>query len=387
MYIEESNKKYEKRQKNKENRPNVYQYFEQLEKHLGGDLKKIFNGKIVYPRQLELHLPTDHKKPCVFNCFYCAGKRFQKDLGDFEMNALELLRKLDGRIPYVIYGGSYTEPLLNPYFMAFLAMTKKTGSHFGIHTNGSMLKRLEETQGWLTVLSEIAEDKVDYLSISLDAGSTESHCKIKGVKHDWYSEIIEGIKMAVKASKGKKGPAVRVCYLLNEFNSSEKEIANIVKTMKDIGVDSLRFSIPFAPYAQDFDVVRQYKQNVEDKNDYSYYKKVEPYLSKSQNEKPFIFYISPEFQNIELFNFKQCIYGYYQICWGADGYVYRCTTISTPTFKELRLGKITDDLEKFNQMILKNQDPTFNCNKCFSIKGRCNRMGLEINKKWKELNE
>ena len=364
-------------------RPSTYQYFKLLMSHLG-DLDKIFSGKLVYPRQLEIHLPADRRKPCNFHCFYCAGMKFQKDLGAFEMKGLELLRKLEGKIPYVIYGGSYTEPLLNPYFMAYLAMTKETGSHFGIHTNGSLLKRLENEQGWLTELCRIAEDKIDYLSISLDAGSIESHHRTKNTKHDWYREIIEGIKMAVEARKGKNGPAVRVCYLMNEFNSSDEEIRKIVETMKEIKPDSLRFSIPFSYYAQDFDVVRGYKQRVEVKNSQLYYERVKPYLSQEQDEKPYIFWISPEFQDIDLFNFKQCAYGYYQICLAADGYVYRCTTISTPTFKELRLGKITDNLEEFNQMILENQDRTFDCNECFCRGGRCNRMGLEINRAWRD---
>ena len=104
-------------------------------------------------------------------------------------------------------------------------------------------------------------------------------------------------------------------------------------------------------------------------------------------EIPYIFRIPPEFHHVDLFDFKECIYGYYQICLGADGYVYRCTTVSTPTFKNLRLGKITNNLEEFNQMILKNQDQTFNCDQCFCQGGRCNRMGLEINREWKTLTQ
>jgi len=300
------------------------------------------------------------------------------------MDALDLLRQLKGRIPYVIYGGSYTEPILNPYFMAFMAMTKKTGAHFGIHTNGTVMKRLEEDTGWLTELGRIAEDEVDYLSVSLDAGCTSSHCKTKNVKHDWFSEILEGIELAVE--RKRRGPAVRMCYLMNPMNSGQGELDGIVKFARDAGVNSLRFSIPFAHYAQDFDTVRKYKWGVEQKLKNPYYEKVKKHLSKSLDEKPFIFWMSPDLQDVDLFNFPQCAYGYYQICLGADGYVYRCTTISTPTFKALRLGKITSDLEEFKRMILKNQDPNFDANVCFEGGGRCNRMGLEINMAWRGLN-
>ncbi len=362
-------------------RPEVYRYWDQLIQHIDTP-ERIFDGKMTWPRQLEIHLPCDGKKACNFNCFYCAGQRVIKDLGTFEMDALDLLRQIKGRIPYIIYGGSYTEPITNPHFMSFMAMTKKTGAHFGIHTNGSVMKRLEEDTGWLTHLGRIAEDEVDYLSVSLDAGTTESHCKTKGVKHDWFSEILDGIRMAVEL-KGK-GPAVRMCYLMNEMNSSQAEIDGIVKFARDAGVNSLRFSIPFAPYAQDFDAVRKYKWSVEQKLKGPYYKKVEKHLSKSQDENPFIFWMSPDLQDVDLFTFKQCAYGYYQICLGADGYIYPCTTISTPSFKQFRLGKVTNNLEEFKKLILLNQRPDFDANKCFTCGARCNRMGLEINREWSE---
>ena len=347
----------------------------------------MFRGKLIYPRQLEIHLPSDHKKPCNFHCFYCAGKKFQKDLGTFEVEGLELLWRLQGRIPYIIYGGSYTEPLLNPYFMTYLSVTKATGSHFGIHTNGSILYRLEENTGWLTELCRIAEDKIDYISISLDAGFSYSHCKTKGIVHDWFNEIIRGIEEIINIRGNNPGPAIRICYLMNEFNSSEEEIHNIVVIMKELKPDSLRFAIPFAHYAQNFRRVEKYKHDIEDKYDPIYYDRIKPYLSSNLLDIPYIFYMSPAFQDVNLFDFTQCIYGYYQICWGADGYVYRCTTISTPTFKQLRLGILTNDLEAFEGMILRNQDSEFNAQKCFSCGARCNRMGLEINRQWKELSK
>ena len=364
-------------------RPSGYHYWKQLKEHLGSS-SKIFNGKLTYPRQLEIHLPSNHLSPCNFDCFHCAGKKFIKDLGMFEMDGLELLQNLNGAIPYHIYGGSYTEMVNNPYFMTFLHMTKRTNCHFGIHTNGSLLKRLEEEQGWLHELCRIATDKIDYLSVSLDAGAIKSHCLTKNIKHDWFSEILEGVKLATEIRHEK--PAIRLCYLMNQFNSSQEEIDSIVQFAKECEVDSLRFSIPFAHYAQDFSIVRKYKWNIEQKHKHPYYMRIKKHLSEHQSEQPFIFWMSPDLQDIDLFDFTQCAYGYYQICLGADGYVYRCTTVSTPTFRHLRLGKTTSSLEQFNRMILANQNPHFNvANECFKHGARCNRMGLEINRAWRNL--
>ena len=234
-------------------RPAGYQYFKILSDHLGNDLSKIFNGELVYPRQLEIHLPGDHKRACNFDCYYCQGRLLEQPLAPFEEDALKIVDGLKGKVPYFIYGGAYSEPLLNPYFLDFLKLTKKHGSYFGIHTNGSLLKELEEKQSFLSELCRIATSGQDYLSISLDAGTPESHMLTKNIKVNWFDEIIEGIRIAAKIRRNCDSPAIRVCYLLNRFNSSEREINCIIEIMQEIKVDSLRFSIPYDLYGKDFD--------------------------------------------------------------------------------------------------------------------------------------
>lgn len=367
-------------------RPVGYDYFDILKNHLKG-LGSIFNSKLVYPRQMEIHLPADHKQACNFNCSYCAGKLFRKDLDFWELTALELLNKLKGSIPFNIFGGAYTEPLLNPYLMTFLNTTKKMGSHFGIHTNGSLLSLLEKNQGWLTELCRIASDPQDYLSVSLDAGTAKSHSLTKGLGNkNYFDEIIDGITLVTKIRKETKakGPTVRLCYLMVPSNSSPKKIRQVVEIAKKLKVDSLRFSIPFAFYNQDFVKVRDYRNRIERKLENKFAHLVKPYLT-SPSAKPHIFYVSSVFQDIDIFDFNQCIYGYYQITLGADGYMYRCSTVSTPSFPQFRLGKITSDLKEFNQIILANENPHFDCNSCFKAGARCNRQATECNRTYKDL--
>lgn len=362
-------------------RPAQYRYWEQLMEHMNHDTTLFFNKAFIYPRQFEIHLPGDHLKSCDLNCPHCAGKYFKKDLGTWEMDGLELLDRLQGAIPYHIYGGAYTEPLLNPYFMTFLHMTKRHGNHFGIHTHGSLLSRLEECQGWLSELNRISTDNVDYLSVSIDAGFPWSWAKTKGAKNeDLYNKIIKGLQKAVEIrDKSGHGHAIRLCYLISPHSDSPENFDSIVSIAKELRLDSLRFSIPFACYNQPFEKAREYKKSIELPMTDVYHERLAQHLSTSQKERPFIFYTGPEFTDIDKFTFRQCVYGYYQITYGADGYVYKCSTTATPTMAMCRLGKITSNIDTFHSMLAKNQNPNWDANRCFSQGARCNRMGLEIN--------
>ena len=371
----------------KDPRPKEYLYYKQLLKHVDNDTSIFFNdNKFIYPRQFEIHLPCNHKVACNLNCPHCAGKYFKRDLGNWELTIIELLDKLKGKIPYHIYGGAYTEPLLNPYYMTFLAMTKKYNNNFGIHTNGTFLNKLEDEQGWLTELNRISTDRIDYLSISIDAGFAWSWAKTKGTKNqDLFVEIIKGIQKASKLQR-ENSHAIRICYLISPESGTYDNFTSIISIAKDLGVDSVRFSIPFGNYNQSFNKIRQYKNKVEIDGDIKYRKLLDKLVSEDMKEKPYIFYTGPEFTDIDDFNFNKCIYGYYQVTIGADGFMYKCSTSASPTGSQCRIGKVTSDLEEFKRIIVKNYNENWDCHKmCFDNGIRCNRMGFECNNAYKEL--
>lgn len=375
----------------KDPRIDEYLYWNQLMDHLGGDPSKFYNDEVIYPKQFEIHLPADHIRPCRLNCEYCAGRKFEKPLGNWETIGLHLLDNIAGRIPQHIYGGSYTEPLMNPYFMSFMAKTREYGNHFGIHTNGLMLKTLDHSTGFLTELNRLADgDMVSYLQVSLDAATSWGWSKVKRYKDKAkFWDIIEAVKRAVDIrEKAGKGHAIRLGYLISEHTASPEKFAAIVNIAKDIGVDSVRFSIPFAMYNQSFEDVKKYKKDVEIPGDRQYEEWLAPLVSKSKEEKPYIFWNYPWFTDIDRFDFEHCVYGYFQITLGADGYFYPCSTVSTPTAKHLRVGKAIADKEEFENILRKVQDPEFNPKKkCFCHGLRGNRMALECNTEYCKLVE
>jgi MoaA/NifB/PqqE/SkfB family radical SAM enzyme len=364
-----------------------YQYYENLVEHLGTkDPSIIFGEEFYWPRQFEIHLPSNHKRSCNLKCKWCQGSLYDRQLGNWELDGLVLLNKLNGVIPYHIYGGAYTEPTMNPYLMSYLAITKKYNNCFGIHTNGTKLLVLENTVGFLTELDRLANSKEDYLSVSLDGGLAWSWSKAKSSKSFMFYDIIEGLKKITSIrDKSKKTYAIRVCYLMDKYNDSEGNILSVIGIMKDLGVDSIRFAIPYAKYNQQFDLVKKYKDTVEDTYKDVYAKKLLPYLSTNTSDKPYIFYVGSDATSLDNYTFNKCIYHAYQITYGADGYVYKCSAVAAPNAKHCRLGKITADLTKFKEMINKNKNESWDCKKmCFDKGLRCNRMAIELNQEYEK---
>lgn len=366
-------------------RPEGYRYWERLKYHLGHDMRKIFDGRLIYPRQLEIHLPGNGVNVCNFNCWWCQGSKLEQPLGKWEKEGLKLLHNLKGAIPLHVYGGAYTEPMMNDHMLEYLKTTKKYGNKFGIHTNGSQLIDREKREEFITELIKMADGENDYLSISLDAGFADTHTKTKNLKKNWFDIIINGLRMAAEIKGAKKYPALRIVYLLNKQNSSPEEIENIVSIAKELKLDSIRFSIPYDLYGRDFDVVRKYKQQVEIPGEQEYYKLIESYLvAQNAASKPFIFWVPPKFQDVDEMNYQQCVYSYFQITLAADGWVYKCSSTASPSFEFCRLGKITSDLKRFNEMVIQNHNPDWDPSICFNHGARCNRMAIELNNTWRD---
>jgi len=355
-----------------------YSYYNLLDEHMSG---RPFFDDLVLPRQLEIHLPGDGKRACNARCKHCQGRFFKKGLGKWEEIGLELLHNLAGSIPYQIYGGAYTEPLLNQFLPQYLRVTKQYHNHFGIHTNGIELFRLQQESGFLDLLCELGEDSIDYLSISLDGGERVSWGETKGVSPDLFDGIVKAMEIVGKLPHKF---AFRVCYLMTEENTSIEAISNIVSICKQNRVDSLRFSIPYDNYNKDFELLKQYNADVEEPLDTKFGMLVAPFLSNSEGC-THIFYVSPKETCVWNYNFTQCIYPYYQITLGADGYMYRCSSTAAPNGKVTRLIPITADLQDFCNAVKMAQDPNWKAQTCFKNRLRCNRMAIEINQEYKRM--
>jgi MoaA/NifB/PqqE/SkfB family radical SAM enzyme len=364
-----------------------YRYLEQLKQYINTAEKRYLvieeeDKPFIYPKQLEIHLPSDRQTACNLACTHCFSTLYTKELGRWEPEGLKLLHNLHGDIPYHIYGGAYCEPTANPFLFPFFATTKMYGNHFGLHTNGTYLLELEKNHRFLTNCNEISTDKEDYISISIDAGSGLSWQALKKKDKSNFWNILQAIEMManIRDKKNKSSHAIRLVFLVSEPTCSQEEFEFIVALAKMYKLDSVRFSVPYDYYARDFKDVKEYKSSKED----VIAEKVEQYtkhlISENENENPYVFWNPPFFTDIERFDFEKCFYGFFQITLSSDGYVYPCSAIAAPTASHLRKGKISSDLYKFQYQCWELQNNPVQCRTdCFSHGLRCNRMGLEIN--------
>lgn len=363
-----------------------YQYLKQLRKYMKDAPKRYIEGEdkpFIYPKQLEIHLPSDRQKACNLSCKHCFSTLYEKDLGRWESEALKLLHNLKGKISYHIFGGAYCEPTASPFLFSFLDTVKKYDNYFGIHTNGTYLLDLEKINRFLTNIHEISTNKTDYISISLDAGSGTSWSKLKRKKSEEFWKILHSIEVMseIRDKSNKESHAIRVNYLASDITAFKEEFEFIISFAKNYKIDSLRFSVPYDYYLKDFKEVKKYKNEMELVLTNKISKWLESQVSKSKDEIPYIFWNSPFWTDIDRFDFDICRYPFFQLTLAADGYVYDCSSIAAPSASHMRKGKITSNLEEFNRQCWVTQNkPAKSRTDCFAKGLRCNRMGLEINK-------
>ncbi|MBU0573565.1 MAG: radical SAM protein [Candidatus Margulisbacteria bacterium] len=353
---------------------------------------KFFSGKPFIPRQMEVHLPNDRGVACNLACTHCQGKYLKLDVAskiNYDAKLMDIIKMLGGKIPLFVISGAYTEPTLSSNLESILETIKTSGANFGLHTNGVLLPRMERNSHFLQKLFDMATEE-DYVTLSLDAGDRNSYNATKGVSGNYFDRLLEALKIIYAHRKGSSSPlSIRVTYLLNEHNSSLSQLAYVKQLMTDLGVDSLRFSIPYAYYGASILECLEYRILFER----PFYEQVWPNLSSllstSREEKPLIFALPPDTQDIGmLFSFNTCFIGYFSMTLGADGHFYRCSSSAFPSFPGLRLGKLDDALNNIEQVFLANQSLSFDpLQSCFPHGARCNRVAMDINDALKDRPE
>ena len=121
--------------------------------------------------------------------------------------------------------GGAGEPTMHPDFAEILHYIKEIGLDVGLYTHGYHLVEKKKSQAVL--------DHCTYVRVSLDAGTTETHNKLHGVKAH-FEQILENVRSLVSNRKGHF-PTIGIQFSV--CNDNLHELPTCAKIAKQIGVD------------------------------------------------------------------------------------------------------------------------------------------------------
>jgi len=180
--------------------------------------------------------------PCNGCNLYCPGCVHSKNVAnDFiwpKGNLTEEVfrRFLENYGPYAtdIFFYNWGEPLLNKLTPVFIRLAKKNYLRTSISTNLSL--RIDP--------EEIVTSGLDFMTIALDGATKESYSKYR--KGGNFALVLENVKKLVEAKRKfkQRKPYLQYRFLLFEHNKHEKKLAKQLAT--ELGVDELRFDLPFS---------------------------------------------------------------------------------------------------------------------------------------------
>ena len=180
--------------------------------------------KKVYP----IYMEVSPSASCNHRCIFCALDYlgFKKKFLDFGAYVRFVKVAAKKGVKSIMFGGE-GEPLMHPRIGDMITETKNRGIDVAFTTNGSLMTRAFLNKNMRNI---------NWVKISLDAGSPETHIKIHRTSAGDYRRILENIKHAVKLKKEKRyNCSVGVQFLLLPENN--KEVLSLAKKMKKIGVD------------------------------------------------------------------------------------------------------------------------------------------------------
>ena len=217
------------------------QYFDSPEK-----LKEEIIKKTIIPHQVEFQPGSQSKKICWLSCPYCYGESAE-DNGDrlTGERLVEIIHEVSEMgVKKVIFAGWATDPLNSKHIDVMLEAAINNNLIFGFNT-----KPIKVSNFFLECLYDPKVKKNSYMSLSIDAGSNDIFNKVHGMKNGpkLYEKCLENTKNICKANINEKKIDVSAAYLVNRYNSSEKEILSFINDFRSAGCNLLRFTFAQPP--------------------------------------------------------------------------------------------------------------------------------------------
>jgi MoaA/NifB/PqqE/SkfB family radical SAM enzyme len=126
--------------------------------------------------------------------------------------------------------GQIEEALIHPKAIEWMALSKKSGIHVHLTTNGTLLSGRK--------MEQLAKAEIDSLMFSLDASSPEVYRRIRGEDLSKIESNINGFLEFI-AEHGLRKPKIWVSFIMQEQSESEK--SEFLSKWKDLGADNVTY--------------------------------------------------------------------------------------------------------------------------------------------------
>lgn len=183
-----------------------------------------------------IHIRIKPTNVCAHNCWYCAYKADNLQLGKDMLNKdfiprekmFEIIEDLeDMGVRAVTFSGG-GDPFYYPHLLDAVKLLAKTNIKFASLTNGA---RLEGE------IAEIFAYRAKWLRISIDGWNDESYSFYRGVKKGEFTKVMNNMENFKRFGGG--------CYLgvvIIVDKNNALHIYEFIKRLKDAGVDSVKIS-------------------------------------------------------------------------------------------------------------------------------------------------
>jgi MoaA/NifB/PqqE/SkfB family radical SAM enzyme len=183
-----------------------------------------------------LHIRIKPTNVCNHNCYYCAYRQDNLQLGKdmvvrdsiSQEKMMEIIDDMEQmQVKAVTFSGG-GEPLCYPFLLESVKRLSKVGIKFATLTHGGYLK------------DEIAEFFVNYgswIRISIDGWDDESYSSYRGVPKGEFTKVMENIRNFKK----QNGKCLLGIVIITDKDNS-LHIYELIKRLKDAGIDSVKIA-------------------------------------------------------------------------------------------------------------------------------------------------
>ncbi len=203
--------------------------------------------KMIYPIYMEISPSGTCNHRCIFCSMDFMG--YRKNFLDTAVLKERITEFGSLGIKSIMFAGE-GEPFIHRDLPEIIVHTKKSGIDVAITTNGVLMK---------PAISDAIINSVEWIKISLNAGSAETYSKVHGTKKKDFDTVLSNIEYAVQVRNANKSHCkIGIQILLIPENSNELNV--LAEKAKSTGVDYLVVKPYTHHYKNDHNYEIQYNE-------------------------------------------------------------------------------------------------------------------------------